>query len=78
MRESNAFLSKKRLSMSKELKSIFGWLVFRNHINLYFLAFGSGKRIEDFTAFDNRQAGVDPLLQNEQMLVFPLKMVRNA
>jgi hypothetical protein len=78
MRESNAFLSKKRLSMSKELKSIFGWLVFRNHINLYFLAFGSGKHIEDFTAFDKLHVGVDLPLQNEQMLVFPLKMVRNA
>lgn len=78
MREPNAFLSKKRLSMSNEVKRFFGWLVFRNQLNLYFLAFGSGERNEDFTAFDKREVGVDLLLQNEQMLAFPLKMVCNA
>lgn len=78
MREPNAFLSKKRLNMSKEVKSFFSWLVFRNQLNLYVLAFGSRKRIEDFTAFDKRQVAVDLLLQNEQMLAFPLEMVRNA
>ena len=78
MREPNAFLSKKRLSMSKEVKSFFSWLVFRNQLNLYVLAFGSRERIEDFTAFDKRLVAVDLLLQNEQMLAFPLEMVRNA
>jgi hypothetical protein len=78
MREPNAFLSKKRLNMSKEVKSFFSWLVFRNQLNLYVLAFGSRERIEDFTAFDKRQVAVDLLLQNEQMLAFLLEMIRNA
>ena len=72
MREPNAFLPKKRLSMSKEVKGFFGWLVFRSQLNLYVLAFGFRKRIEDFTAFDKRQVAVDFLRQDEQMFAVPL------
>ena len=64
--------------MSKEVKSFFSWLVFRNQLNLYVLAFGFRERIENFTAFDKRQVAVDLLLQNEQVLAFPLEMIRNA
>lgn len=78
MREPNAFLPKKRLSMSEEVKGFFSWLVFRNQLNLYVLAFGFRERIEDFTAFDKRQVAVDFLLQDEQMFAVPLEMVRNA
>jgi len=78
MGEPNASLPKKRLSMSKEVKGFFSWLVFRNQLNLYVLAFGFMERSEDFTAFDKRQVAVDLLLQDEQMFAVPLEMVRNA
>jgi len=78
MRKPKACPPEKRLCMSKEMKGFFGRLVFGDQVNLYVLAFGIRKRVEDFTAFDERQVTVDLLLQDQQMLTVPLEMVRDA
>lgn len=78
MGETNAFLPKKRLSMSKEVKGLFSWFIFRNQLNLYAFSFGFRERNEDFTAFDKRQVAVDLFLQDQQMFTVPLEMVSNA
>ena len=78
MRKPKACPPENRLCMPKEMKGFFGRLIFRNEVNLYVLAFGIRKRVEDFTAFDERQVAVDLLLQDEQMLTVPLEMVRDA
>lgn len=64
--------------MTKEMKSIRSWLVLCNHVNLNVSVFVERKRIEDFTAFDEREVAVDLLLQNEQMFAIPLKVVRDG
>jgi hypothetical protein len=77
MRKPKTCAFKDRLYVTEEMKGFLGWLVLCDHVNLYVPVFGGRKRIEDFTAFDEREVAIDLLLQNEQMFGVPLKVVRD-